>query len=806
MAEAAISSVAAGDRAAWQRPEDAELSAEWHQYLEGHVLRQREDRASVEQLEAATAFQEGDGFTPWSPPTQELSSYERKMLKRIERANRRAAFETKGLPIPDALLTTAERRRRTDDQSNSCDQDGRKADERDPPRAPADEATRLAQKKDILTHGSIIPNGVEVDVAQLAAAVSWAYWARLQPFFRVVSLLSAEEFDVQAVGDPSWRGCAVADPSMSGDAEDSFWPASAADIFDEEMRRDLFWHLACGTSSSHKAAYALASALAQCVDRGLVLHVGGLPVRNVVVCFARLAAVPGERVLIDRASGLRRRSLCSRGEETWDKHTQECFGIDTAEDEPPEGPLTMAVKSLHEVNSTPFWWVGLYIEKRTQDPVQMGKLVRVGGPQGKLARVLEADDLQVIVECRDGQVLRVARSDCNCVDRSMTHIALHGPAHGNFDYVKTADVCPDLPLHVFQTPEPLHRGPVAEGAPFALHGLDKAPRFLRTARTVWAMPVGKYMASRQDLGYEVSGYVAAIVEPLVEGRFRQTLGEVGVRVAVHKPEDSQLDGREGVVLDPFEEERGTVGVRLDDRDEGSIKHLGPSQLRVLNGVICQTLTYAEMLQEATDPGTDLGVAKALERGHRGAKVRRLIGQGRLAWHLSEDQEILDGLRWLFEVGWFEHSQQAEDVEISEYKDFKQYYEDYIIFVGHPCWRRTVEVAKRLDARYYKSAPGAQKMGTNDEAEAQAVLKELCDDSSFAEYWKHLVAKRYVVYTFASGCADAGKLYASLLQRDLQERKPSAVRFLAWKHQQAVVLRSSRPFQPKKHTGYGNCGW
>ena len=54
-----------------------------------------------------------------------------------------------------------------------------------------------------------------------------------------------------------------------------------------------------------------------------------------------------------------------------------------------------------------------------------------------------------------------------------------------------------------------------------------------------------------------------------------------------------------------------------------------------------------------------------------------MAAGRLPWYLAEHAELLDGLRWLFEAGWFDrHLRSAvSETEVKERTDSRLYYQE-----------------------------------------------------------------------------------------------------------------------------------
>eukprot|EP00747_Dinoflagellata_sp_TGD_P022390 gnl/TRDRNA2_/TRDRNA2_129081_c0_seq1.p1 gnl/TRDRNA2_/TRDRNA2_129081_c0~~gnl/TRDRNA2_/TRDRNA2_129081_c0_seq1.p1 ORF type:complete len:781 (-),score=150.34 gnl/TRDRNA2_/TRDRNA2_129081_c0_seq1:55-2304(-) len=728
-AAAAASDASSEDAGVWQEvpdmseAHDSEMSGAWHQYLKGEVHRERREHAEIQKRLAEAeqrrrAMQQADAQSrSYSPPRPEIFAYEKKMLQLTDQANRRAIIEAKGLPVPEELLSDSERRCKA-----------KEAQARNP------DGGCTVGRAGSSSSVDRTPTTSAVDVAHVAAQVAGAFWARESPSFRVSEVVSEYEFVVEPVADPVWRSRVVRNPDA---AVEGFWPSSAERIFNAEMRKDLFWHVACGTSSSCKAACALASVLARCAEGGLELRAGGRLVRNVAVCSARLARVPGTRTIVDSVSQCRRPSGCAKSAETWSADMLQRCGIETANDEPLPG-------IDQEEAGMPYWWVAVYVEEGTSVPVAAGQLVRVGGSQGQLARIIAADHLHCSIEERDGRVRRVPRCDCQCVARRMLHLDLLGPAHGSFTYTRAqlAECECNVPLNSFETPELLHGEPESDGAPFLLSGFDRAPRFLKTAKHVTALPALHYVTSSQAA--RAMSDFASIVERIVQDRVR-----------------------EARVLRP-----STAAKQL--------------------------LSYEEVRQEACGAGR--GEVKERERALKGAGVQSMMRMGRIPWHLSEDPDVLDGLKWLFEVGWFDGLEHEAGKHSQEYKDFRQYYEDYILYTNHPMWKRTVDVAKKLDKRYYAVAAGARPPLAD---EAAALLQEFQADTSLNEYWKHLVARRYVVYPLGNG--DACKLYARVLEDEIERKKESTMQFLRWKQQQLVTWRlalqkTSKAGQPRR--GYG----
>lgn len=561
------------------------------------------------------------------------------------------------------------------------------------------------------------------------------------------------------------------------------------------MRKDLFWHVACGTSSSQKAAYALASAMSQLSARGMVLHTEGIPIRNVVICFARLAHVPSGRDLIDHDTALRRPSVISgEAADTWTAPVRERYGVDISCDKPPDQAEPQEGEPAGLVGC---WWVALYTERRVPTPVESGQLVRVGGPAGFLATVLASDDVQCSVEARNGAVHTVPRSECTAVERRLMHINLHGPAYGAFSYRRTSEGAPDVPLHLFTTPEPPHTGPAGEGAPFRLKGIEGTPRFLKKARAFWVLPIKHYLGQRSDLGYEVLTYVSSIVEPFVDARFRKTLSHAGLRVAVRATGDPHLDGRQGAIERPLVEgSEASVGVRLDGID--GIVDVLPSQLCISIDMAPQLLTYDEMRADTAEPSQSTGDAETRERTHLAAEVRNRIAVERMPWHEAENPRWIRGLEELFETGWFDPPGETS----AEHREYRKYYADFILFTKHPCFTESVELAKRHDPRYYSRVVG---LGPPDKTQEHSDMDSLQGNELLCVFWQYLVAHRFVCFNAAG--ADAGALYKKMLDHDIKERKAPILRFLTWMEQQQASLKPAvacpRENKVKRPQGYGN---
>merc|ERR1712048_274812 len=195
-------------------------------------------------------------------------------------------------------------------------------------------------------------------------------------------------------------------------------------------------------------------------------------------------------------------------------------------------------------------------------------------------------------------------------------------------------------------------------------------------------------------------------------------------------------------------------------------------------------------------GNSSDLAKEQARGRNGASVRRLMARGNLPWHRSEDPSIVDGLRWLFESGWFDDKNAIGEDEITatDHRLYRQYYEDYLLYVNHPLWKKTVAIAKKLDARYFGVTPGHTKELSDEEV--KAFLEELTHDEVLTEFWKHLVAERFVVYKLGN-TNDVGELYEEVLKQDIARKHPPTVQFLQWKQQQALALKVALPDRPRR---------
>lgn len=468
------------------------FSAEWYQCFKGSA-------SAHPSANHSTSGRTKANLQPWTPPFTELSAYERKMMIRLERASRRGAYETNGVPVPDNLLLPGEiKTSAVKAQAEKCIVAEEKAED-----------CRCRSPVRSLGHGL-----VKLDVVEVASAVAYAYWTRAGPFFRVCDLVNCNEFVTEPVPDVDWRSRAIACPDAAEEDVGSFWPASADRVFSREMRRDLFWHLACGTSSSREGAYALGMVLVRCVDQSAVLHAGGRAVGNVAICFAHLPQAPASRILVDNATGLRRRSCGSFADDSWSSPSLGAqYGMAPVAADEPELPL-------EDGASTPFWWVSLCTERPTADASSSGELVRAGASHAPPGQGRATDAQHCSVEGHDGVLRNVQVVDRFSVMPRMVHVGFHGPAHGFFEYHRTTHngegSAITLPLFAFESPQATIDKPQNDGAPFPLRNLEATPRFLRRVETAWFTPARHLLASRRFNSAEVCSDFASFVIPCFE--------------------------------------------------------------------------------------------------------------------------------------------------------------------------------------------------------------------------------------------------------------------------------------------------